>query len=509
MHFTRLRLAGFKSFVDPTELLIEPGTTGVVGPNGCGKSNLVEAIRWVMGETSAKRMRGGEMDDVIFSGTSNRPARNLAEVQLDLDNADRSAPSQFNDGEKLEVTRRIEREQGSRYVVNGHDVRARDVQLLFADANAGAQSTALVSQGKVGAIINAKPQERRGILEEAAGIRGLHSRRHEAELRLRAAETNLGRVDDVIQTLDTQLKALKRQARQATRYRNISGHLRRAEAMLFHLRWVEAAASLETAQTQLSEAERLVADLTANAAHTSTAQTESAEKIPPLREAEAAAAASLHRLAVERDRITDEEQRTLALQEGLRARLRQIDNDSVREQEILDDVNQRLTRLADERTNIAEAQSTEPAAMNEATAAREAVAGQLATAEAALQALTEETVAIESRRTHLGQLIGDSEGRLTRLTERVAEMDAELAQITADNPDIETSSEAEALIAELRETAVRARRELHAAENGRKAADEAEQAAREELRSTEGDVARQGAEAGALADLLKISEDDL
>ena len=204
MHFTRLRLTGFKSFVDPTELIIEPGTTGVVGPNGCGKSNLVEAIRWVMGETSAKKMRGGEMDDVIFAGTSNRPARNLAEVQLDLDNADRGAPAQFNDGDKLEVTRRIEREQGSRYVVNGHDVRARDVQLLFADANAGAQSTALVSQGKVGAIINAKPQERRGILEEAAGIRGLHSRRHEAELRLRAAETNLGRVDDVIQTLDTQ-----------------------------------------------------------------------------------------------------------------------------------------------------------------------------------------------------------------------------------------------------------------------------------------------------------------
>ena len=509
MHFTRLRLTGFKSFVDPTELIIEPGTTGVVGPNGCGKSNLVEAIRWVMGETSAKKMRGGEMDDVIFAGTSNRPARNLAEVQLDLDNADRGAPAQFNDGDKLEVTRRIEREQGSRYVVNGHDVRARDVQLLFADANAGAQSTALVSQGKVGAIINAKPQERRGILEEAAGIRGLHSRRHEAELRLRAAETNLGRVDDVIQTLDTQLRALKRQARQATRYRNISGHLRRAEAMLFHLRWVEAAAGLETAQTQLADAERMVTELTAKAAHTSTAQSAASEKIPPLRQAEAAASASLHRLAVERDRITEEEQRTLAQQEGLAARLRQIESDSGREQELLDEATARVGRLAEERVHIEQAQTTEPAALEEATSTRGDIAGQLATAETALQTLTEETVTIESRRTHLGQLIGDSEGRLARLTQRLTEMDAELAQLTAENPDVETSSEAEALVAELRDTATRARRDLHAVENARKAADEAEQQAREGLRATEGEVARLRAESGALADLLKISEDDL
>ena len=218
MHFTRLRLTGFKSFVDATELLIEPGTTGIVGPNGCGKSNIVEALRWVMGEASAKKMRGGEMDDVIFSGTSNRPARNVSEVSLVIDNADRGAPAAFNNDDDIEISRRIEREQGSRYAINGQDVRARDVQLLFADAASGANSIALVSQGRVGAVINAKPTDRRSILEEAAGIRGLHSRRHEAELRLRAAETNLDRVDDVVQALQGLLHGLKRQARQASRY---------------------------------------------------------------------------------------------------------------------------------------------------------------------------------------------------------------------------------------------------------------------------------------------------
>jgi chromosome segregation protein len=509
MHFSRLRLAGFKSFVDPTELIIGAGTTGVVGPNGCGKSNLVEAIRWVMGETSAKRMRGGEMDDVIFSGTSKRPARNLAEVQLELDNADRSAPSQFNEDEKVEVSRRIEREQGSRYLVNGHDVRARDVQLLFADANAGAQSTALVSQGKVGAIINAKPQDRRGLLEEAAGIRGLHSRRHEAELRLRAADTNLERVDDVIQSLEVQLKALKRQARQATRYRNISGHLRRAEAMLFHLRWVEAAASLESAQEQLTVAERVVAELTAAAARTTTAQTEAAEKISPLRDAEAASAASLHRLAVERDRIADEEKRTLAQQEGLRARARQIEHDHTREQALLNEARAHLERLAEEHAQIEQAQASEAGEMQAASSTRDTLASELGEAEKALQTLTEETVAIESRRTHLGQLIADGSGRLEKLNTRLTEMDAELAQITAENPDAESSDEAEALLSELRDAAARARRELLAAETAREEADTGEQDAREALRTTDSDVARLDAEVNALADLLKISEDDL
>jgi len=223
--FAKLRLTGFKSFVEPTELPIEPGLTGIVGPNGCGKSNLLEALRWVMGENSAKSMRGGAMDDVIFAGTNSRPSRNMAEVALIIDNASRTAPAQYNDTEALEITRRIEREMGSIYKINGRDVRARDVQIFFADASSGAHSPALVRQGQIGQLINAKPIARRAILEEAAGIAGLHARRHEAELKLNAAQQNLARVGDVVQEIELHLQNLKRQARQAARYRNLSHHI--------------------------------------------------------------------------------------------------------------------------------------------------------------------------------------------------------------------------------------------------------------------------------------------
>src|SRR6476660_7177971 len=195
MKLTRLRLLGFKSFVEPTDFMIEPGLTGVVGPNGCGKSNLVEALRWVMGETSFKSMRASEMDDVIFAGTNNRPPRNTAEVSIRIDNTKHQAPAQFNESDTIDVTRRIEREKGSVYRINGNDVRARDVTTLFADASTGSRSPALVHQGRIGEIIQAKPEQRRRVLEEAAGIAGLHARRHEAELRLKAAETNLLRVE--------------------------------------------------------------------------------------------------------------------------------------------------------------------------------------------------------------------------------------------------------------------------------------------------------------------------
>ena len=234
--------------------MIQPGMTGIVGPNGCGKSNLVEALRWVMGENSAKRMRGSEMDDVIFAGTANRPARNVAEVQLFLDNSDRKVPAQFNEHEELTVSRKIERGEGSSYRVNGLETRAKDVQLLFADSATGAHSTALVSQGRIGAIIAAKPADRRALLEEAAGITGLHSRRHEAELRLKAAEANLARLDDVIVTLESQLAALKKQARQASRYRNLQDHIRRQEAVLFHLLWTDAEQRLKHADLDMASA---------------------------------------------------------------------------------------------------------------------------------------------------------------------------------------------------------------------------------------------------------------
>jgi len=258
MKLTRLRLIGFKSFVEPTDFEIEPGLTGVVGPNGCGKSNLVEAVRWVMGEASYKAMRASEMDDVIFSGNTDRPARNHAEVSVVIDNADRKAPAAFNENETLEVSRRIMREQGSIFRVNGREVRARDVTVLFADASTGSRSPALVHQGRIGEIIQARPDQRRRLLEEAAGISGLHVRRHEAELRLKAAEHNLTRVEDVIGQLAAQVASLKTQARQAVRYRNISGQVRRTEALLFHLRWIAAKAEVADAERTKDEAVRVV-----------------------------------------------------------------------------------------------------------------------------------------------------------------------------------------------------------------------------------------------------------
>ena len=252
MKFNRLRLLGFKSFVEPSEFVIERGLTGVVGPNGCGKSNLVEALRWVMGESSYKNMRASGMDDVIFSGSATRPSRNTAEVTLFLDNADRTAPAAFNDADELQVSRRIEREAGSIYRINGKEARAKDVQLLFADQSTGARSPSMVGQGRIGELIQAKPQARRALLEEAAGISGLHSRRHEAELRLRAAEQNLERLDDVVGELESQIENLKRQARQASRFKNLSADIRKAEATLLHLRWTLAKAQEAEAKSALA-----------------------------------------------------------------------------------------------------------------------------------------------------------------------------------------------------------------------------------------------------------------
>src|ERR1700704_4101198 len=301
MKLTRLRLLGFKSFVEPTDFLIEPGLTGVVGPNGCGKSNLVEALRWVMGETSHKSLRAVDMDDVIFSGTNTRPARNTAEVMLFLANDDRSAPAQFNEHETLEVGRRIERDKGSAYRVNGREVRARDVQLLFADASTGARSPALVHQGRIGEIIQAKPEQRRRVLEEAAGISGLHARRHEAELRLRAADQNLARLEDVINQLSTQMDALKRQARQAIRYRTVSAEVRKVEATLYYLRWQGANAEVAESNRAKDLSVRAVAEATIAQSEAGKGREEAALGVPPLREAEARAAARLQRLLIARD----------------------------------------------------------------------------------------------------------------------------------------------------------------------------------------------------------------
>src|SRR5882672_8177236 len=315
MKLTRLRLIGFKSFVEPTDFLIEPGLTGVVGPNGCGKSNLVEALRWVMGEPSHKSLRAADMDDVIFAGTNNRPARNNAEVAMHIDNAARKAPAQFNEHEALDVSRRIERDDGSTYRINGREVRARDVHILFADASTGSRSPALVHQGRIGEIIQAKPEQRRRVLEEAAGISGLHARRHEAELRLRAAEHNLTRLEDVITQLATQMDALQRQARQAVRYRAVAQQVRKAEATLFHLRWRAANAELAEAEHAKNAAVRLVAERTGE-------QAEAAEREQRLA---ADAQAALARLAAEEDTLQRETKANEEQRAGVEARVAEAD----------------------------------------------------------------------------------------------------------------------------------------------------------------------------------------
>src|ERR1700719_722935 len=291
MQIDRLRLVGFKSFVDATELTVGPGLTGIVGPNGCGKSNLVEALRWAMGETSAKRLRGGEMDDVIFAGSAERPARNLAEVALTLDNSARDAPCAFNDREEIEIVRRIERAGGSVYRVNGREVRARDVQLLFADAASGAHSGAMVSQGRVGALIEAKPAERRLLLEEAGGTTGLHARRRETELKLDAAEENLERLNDVIATIEVQFENLRKQARQAQRYRRRAEQIRRSEALLFRDRWLAAEAEAERRSAEHRATERTVAEATEHAVVGMQTRDAAEAALPSLRAAAAAGAA--------------------------------------------------------------------------------------------------------------------------------------------------------------------------------------------------------------------------
>lgn len=352
MHFSRLRLTGFKSFVEPSELYIEPGMTGIVGPNGCGKSNLVEALRWVMGETSPKSMRGGGMEDVIFAGTQTRPPRNFAEVSLLLDNSGRTAPNTFNNYNEVEVTRHIEREQGSSYSINSNEVRARDVQLLFADMVTGAHSSALVSQGQIGIMIQAKPVERRSLLEEAAGITGLHSRRHEAELKLRAAESNLEKLTNHSNTLDSQLRGLKRQVRQASRYSNLSGLIRSTEALLFIRLWEDSENEVHESVSILHKIEREEALSAETRSQAYRVQLGIEEKIPSLRDLEASSAAKFQRLIMERENLESEVSRSQDDIDRFKALLAQTEIDQLREKSLIQDAVSKIQSLEKEKSDL-------------------------------------------------------------------------------------------------------------------------------------------------------------
>lgn len=332
MQLTELRIAGFKSFVDPEAVPIRPGLTGIVGPNGCGKSNLLEAMRWAMGANSAKAMRGGEMDDLIFSGAAGRPARELAEVTLVLDNSARTAPPEFNSSDTLEVMRRLKRGAGSSYKLNGRTVRGKDIKLLFADASTGANSPSLVRQGQISELIGSKPQNRRRILEEAAGISGLNTRRHEAELKLRGAETNLDRLTEVSAEVERQLDSLKRQARKARKYKELSTKISALEAYLAHLKWFTAKADQETNAVALARAKTDVERLTREAAVAETKRLEASEGIGPLRTAEATASGKLGQARIELARVETERKNAADLLAGLERETSRLSEDIQREQ---------------------------------------------------------------------------------------------------------------------------------------------------------------------------------
>ncbi|KZM51540.1 chromosome segregation protein SMC [Labrenzia sp. OB1] len=509
MKFSKLRIVGFKSFVEPMEFIIGNGLTGVVGPNGCGKSNLVEALRWVMGENSYKNMRASGMDDVIFSGSLNRPARNTAEVTLYLENLDRTAPSAFNDADLLEVSRRIEREQGSNYKINARDVRARDVQLLFADASTGARSPAMVRQGQIGELIAAKPTSRRQILEEAAGISGLHSRRHEAEIRLRAAEQNLERLEDVLVQIDSQLDNLRRQSRQASRYRNLSSEIRAAEASILYIRWSEARDALSAAEIQFADAQRDVNEATGLQAESARIQAIAAHKLPELREEAAGAGAALQRLVIARNELDAEERRVKERLQDLERRLVQLVEDIRREQSMVSENDEVLERLSEERAELLEenemVQERTENAREKAVEAEEAVRG----LEAQLSELTAAEARASAERRQLERAVADSRQRADRLVAQAQEAQQALAEIDTRMAEHDGIAENREALELAEEALAEAETAVEEAETLTREAREQEQAARAPL--SEAQQTQQGleTEARTLEQVLNVhSEQD-
>jgi chromosome segregation protein len=500
MKLTRLRIVGFKSFVEPTEFLIEPGLTGVIGPNGCGKSNLVEALRWVMGESSYKNMRASGMDDVIFAGSGHRPARNVAEVTLTADNAGRTAPAAFNDADTLEISRRIEREQGSNYRINGREVRARDVQILFADAATGARSAALVRQGQISELIAAKPQARRRILEDAAGIAGLHARRHEAELRLKGAEDNLVRVEDVLGGLDGQVEGLRRQARQAIRYRNLAAEIRKLEALLLLIGYAGARAQAQAAEAERAAAATAVAERTAAQAEAARAQAIGAHAIPALRGAQAEAAAALQRLTHARAALDAEERRAKERLAELNRAATEIERDLARQRAAGVDAAATLARLREEADELAARRDDSGPAREEAADRLAAMEAELREAERAVDALQAQASDAGARRAALERSRREEAERAARFAAERAHVEQAIEALADDGT--EPVEDLRAALDEAGDAALAAEERAAEAREALRLAREAEARARGPLAEAERVAQRLETEARTLAKLF-------
>ncbi|WP_439521440.1 chromosome segregation protein SMC [Marivita sp.] len=503
MRFSKLRLTGFKSFVDPTDLIIADGLTGVVGPNGCGKSNLLEALRWVMGENRPTAMRGGGMEDVIFAGAATRPARNFAEVSIQIDNGDRLAPAGFNDQDQLDIVRRITRDVGSAYKANGKDVRARDVQMLFADASTGAHSPALVRQGQISELINAKPKNRRRILEEAAGISGLYQRRHEAELKLNSTEANLLRVDDVIEQLAAQLAQLARQARQAARYRAIGEELRHAEGLLLYRRWKDADLARADADTQLRDRITEAARAETEARTATKAREDADAALPPLREEAAIAAAIVQRLTLHRDTLSEQERRAEEMIQTLTRRIEQMTKDMERESGLNRDAGETIEQLEWEARELAKAAEGHDDKLAEATEAAREAGAVLQAREADLSQKTEDVARLAARHQSAHRLLSDSQKTLDRNeadTTRAREAMAAAKQTLRDAK--ETAAQAATEQTAARDLADRADLVLTEAEAARAETQSREADARAQRSEAEGEMNALSAETTALARLL-------
>ena len=357
MEFKKIQLNGFKSFAEKTNFLIEDGLTGIVGPNGCGKSNIVESLRWVMGETSAKSMRGSGMEDVIFSGTSNKASKNIAEVSISVANENNEGPLQYREFKEINVRRKIEKDKGSKFYINDKEVRARDAQMFFADLSTGAHSPSMISQGRIGALVTAKPTDRRAILEEAAGISGLHVRRHEAELRLGAAENNLKRADELRRQQEKQLANLQKQAEEATKYKMISEEIKKIEAGLYYLKLIEIDNEIRVENEINNEAEGEVAGYNNKIAELEKLIKQETDKVSPLRSKNIENLSKIQRLNLELQGLDEENTRTQTEIETLKISLQTIEEDITRERGIIIDANSNEKRLKEEKNELIETDS--------------------------------------------------------------------------------------------------------------------------------------------------------